>query len=266
VVANGPNRLMRPYGLTIHPNVVGGALVLGLLALGSFLARPKLPPKQSLLVLALWALGLWALCLTFSRSAWLALALGLGLAGFLGLRRPTTRWRLRPTLLSAGISLLILIGFAGAYWPYLTARAGLSSQPTELQSLAERRVLIEFATAIGQDHWLLGAGIGTFPWEVRDRIAASRYRNDMRAENVHNVPLLLWAELGLVGVGLWLTLAVIVAAVAWQRLTDPTAITMLAGWVALLAIGLVDHYPLSVLHFLALMWALPALVLHKGYD
>ena len=74
VWANGV-RSLRAYGLTDHPNILGGSLAFGLLLLaaGYDWARPHQRPWLA----GTFTLGSMALLLTFSRSAWLGLIAGL---------------------------------------------------------------------------------------------------------------------------------------------------------------------------------------------
>ena len=61
---------------------------------------------------------------------------------------------------------------------------------------------------------------------------------------VHNVPLLLAAEVGAVSAGLWLWLWLAPIRLLGGRLaTAPWAMALLAAWLALGMIGLLDSYP-----------------------
>ena len=70
ILVSGTSRLLRPYGLTNHPNVLGGYFAFGLLSLTGWLA-PTGPTRRWLraLQIAVGVLALWILCLSFSRSA-----------------------------------------------------------------------------------------------------------------------------------------------------------------------------------------------------
>jgi hypothetical protein len=84
----------------------------------------------------------------------------------------------------------------------------------------------------------------------------------MAGENVHNIHLLALGELGMVGFAFWLLVwgAGMVAAVRTVR--DPFAIALIGGTVALLAVGMLDHYPWSIFHFALLLWASLGIALH----
>jgi hypothetical protein len=75
IVQAGDIRWLRPYGLLPHPNMLGGFLVIGLLGVFSWsLSEQK---KCWFLGAVIFVFGLWTLFLSFSRSAWLAFAVGL---------------------------------------------------------------------------------------------------------------------------------------------------------------------------------------------
>jgi hypothetical protein len=67
-------RSLRAYGLSDHPNILGGVLAFSLILLGSWsLSRTS---RSEVILTGLFVLGNVALFLTFSRSAWLALVAG----------------------------------------------------------------------------------------------------------------------------------------------------------------------------------------------
>ena len=86
---NHAPKLLRAYGLTDHPNILGGLLTISLLVLASCLVRYR---EEWLAVLCGgFGLGVAALLLTFSRSAGLGLAGGLAVAAVLLVAR--RHWR-----------------------------------------------------------------------------------------------------------------------------------------------------------------------------
>ena len=254
VVQAGDVRWLRPYGLMPHPNMLAGALLLGTLAAAGLTLRSSRWPRW--FGTALTAAGLYALLLTFSRAAWLGLAAG-GLALAAGLWRAGTLRRALPLALS-----LLAAGalFAALYWPFVLARAGTGSETTEQRSVADRVVYTQFALQAIGEFPLAGVGIGNFPWRASYYLTSVGF--DLRGDNVHNVYLSAWAELGTVGLGL---LVVALAAGTWAAvralLAQPTVerAALLAGFAALSVVGLFDHYPWTILHFQAAWWGLLAL-------
>jgi hypothetical protein len=74
VVMVGELRWLRAYGLTQHPNVLGGLLVGCLWAVTGYYLTRRGWARIALLVLL--AMGLGTLLLTFSRAAWLGIVAG----------------------------------------------------------------------------------------------------------------------------------------------------------------------------------------------
>jgi O-antigen ligase len=251
----------RAAGFTFHPNVLGGFLAAGLL-----LSIPQLGRKVILLGWWLMWLGLLA---TFSRSAWLAVALTMPLVMFWHFRRND---QMRRTLISALLGLLVVFAVAGFIWrEQMTVRlqpvvrqaqnalesstpAGADSPVSDAAdqearldqaltssnySLSERFVQVEIAFLAIRDALLHGIGAGNFPVFMRQHefIIPPNY--------VHNVPLLLAAEIGVFGAGLWLTLCLLIAWWLIRRwpAADGWVIACLCAGLAIAVIALFDFYP-----------------------
>src|SRR5258708_14177011 len=77
MVVSGTDRLLRPYGLTLHPNTLGGYCLAALLCLTGWLSvdRGLARWRQGVRIFVM-ALALWSLCISFSRSAWGGLVAG----------------------------------------------------------------------------------------------------------------------------------------------------------------------------------------------
>ena len=96
VATDDGERWIRAYGLTAHPNILGGVLAFGLLVIASAQGHGR---WTRLIRMATFGLGVAALFLTFSRAAWIAFAVGLGVAiVMLAIRRdvPSVRSWVRP--------------------------------------------------------------------------------------------------------------------------------------------------------------------------
>ncbi len=264
IVAAGRDHLMRPYGLTIHPNVIAGYFTVALLCLTGWLVDDRgLARWRRAVRLVVIGIGLWALCVTFSRSAWGGLFGGLILVAIAWQRRGSTKPALRPTILLASAAVVLIGLFGLSYSKYVLARAATGGDVTEERSISDRRLFIGIALQLAYEHPIAGVGIGAFPWESNDIINAGPYRGWLRGDNVHNVPLLVFSELGVVGFGLWLVTLAIGLIGVWRKAIDPFATGLAAGVAALLVIGLVDHYPWTVFHFALLTWGSLGIVLHS---
>ncbi len=283
IVQIGSYRWVRPYGLMPHPNMLAGILVVGLFA-ALALALSKRALRWPLGV-AVFLVGLWALLLTFSRAAWLGFAAGaFALLPLIGSRLRKSHAGLQfvltmtTAIMVAGIFFLI-------YRPFFSARAGLD-ESVEQRSVSDRAVYNDFAYQAISEFPILGVGIGNFPWRASYYLMFTDY--DLRGQPVHHVLLSAWAELGIVGLALTIIVMVLGVEMTLHALKPPQAqsivtepagefadsgaataretsaeddllrAVLLAGFIALGIIGLLDHYPWTLIQFQALWWGLLA--------
>jgi O-antigen ligase len=241
VVGVGKARWLRAYGLTQHPNLLGGCLMVGLLLLVGY-ALDRQGPERYLLA-ALFGLGLTGLLATFSRAAWLgALTGGAVTMGMLSLdpARRKAAWRAVVPFIAA--ALVVTAVFIAAYGRLLVPRLGLAAQGTEIRSVEERGVLMNGALALIRLRPLLGVGLGNFAVALY-RLAPETVAAYPIYQPVHNVALLLTAELGLLGGVLWITLIIAPWVMLWRHRHD----LRLTGWWAglhgaLTALGVVSLF------------------------
>lgn len=220
---------LRAAGLSFHPNVLGGFLAVGLIV--ALPLTKRWPARLG------WWLAAAGLLLTFSRSAWLAAAVTLPLAaGWLAYRLADMRRPLAVTLGAAALAgLAALILLAGLLGSRLQPFSSLS----EATSISGRGELIAVAlTLIGQTPWS-GVGAGNFP------LAMLPYPTMDPPHYVHHTPLLLAAEVGLVG-GLlwyWLWLFPVFKAGTVLKENNPWAVVFPLALLAFGLIALFDSYP-----------------------
>lgn len=285
VIQSGDLRWVRPMGLLPHANLLAGTLVIGLFAAASWLFAAS--HWRRWLGLLACGLGLWALLLTFSRGAWLGLAGGtfavLPLLWPLMRQRAQRRWMAG----AAMVAMVTGIAFYVAYQPLLAARVGEGTESLELRSISDRVVFADFAARSIVERPVLGVGIGNFPWRTSYYLVETSF--DLRGDNVHHVLLAIWAELGMIGVALALLALIAGIEAALRRSPSPSTllphdeaslrnasvergnanraishiqvarIMLLAGVFAFIIIGLIDHYPWTILHFQVAWWGSLAL-------
>jgi hypothetical protein len=226
-------RWLRPYGLTPHPNIFAGIVVLGLFAAAAFVIQGKYRLFSTISFL----LGFFFLLLSFSRGAWIGFAVA-AIAILPFLLREANLWRRILPLI--GLSLIIGLVFVWAYRPFLLSRTGFSEENTEQRSISDRLVFMEIAWDAIETYPLQGVGTGNFPWYASNYIFF-RTNYDLKGTNVHNIYLTVWAELGLIGLAFFLgMLATGVMAALQNRSID--RLMLLAGLLSWVVIGLVDHY------------------------
>ena len=220
---------LRAYGFTFHPNVLGGLLCAGLL-----LSLPLLKHEWMRLI---WWLLVLGLILTFSRSAWLTTALILPLSiAWLWVRFPELRgpflWTFLPAFFVCLVAVIILFG-------NIAARLSPFQSFSEFSSLVGRGQLIAISLDIMRTNPFTGIGAGNFPLVMLD------YQTLDPAHYVHNVPLLLASEVGLLGGLLWYWLWFIPVSkvrIYWMS-RSPWLFTMVMTWFAWGLLGLWDFYP-----------------------
>jgi O-antigen ligase len=252
-------RLLRPYGLLPHPNMLAGFFVASLMAGAAWATNPDsrrwLPGGAAVVV------GLWGFMLTFSRGAFLALFVAGLLLLYLFLR--SHRWNRQLGILLV-VAAILGLAFAVSYYPFLLARAGQGSETTEQYSVAERTELNSAAYAAIQGAPLVGVGAGNLPWRSA---AILQERGSIVAGNYpHNVWLTTWGEIGLVGVALLAASVSFAVVAAWPMVVhgfvdSPARAALLAGFVGLLVAGWFEYYPVTLLQFQTVWWALAAAAL-----
>lgn len=241
--ARGQNWL-RGYGLTSHPNVLGTILCIGLLLyLPQAVRRAQWSlPKQILFSLAS-LIGVSGLFLSFSRAAWLAFVAGMLTWCLLWWRQQqrqeqTARPIIHPqrpqgpkALFGLSLALPLLWLFVSYYDLAFSRFLNLDSE-IEATSISERVASAEIALQLITADPVWGVGLGRFV-EAAQMI-------DPNATQVHNVPLLVAAELGIGGLLLWLWLVLAPFGRLRQGATDTVLPSQLASWVAMLVLNLFD--------------------------
>ena len=108
--------------------------------------------------------------------------------------------------------------------------------------MVERGDLNRAALQIIQENPFLGIGAGHFPLELWLQALP------IKAENVHNVALLLAAETGIVGGAIWLFLILLAIWLLWRHRRQPNQwlYAALCAWLALAIISFFDFYPWSL--------------------
>jgi O-Antigen ligase len=238
VVFDGPRRLMRAYALSGHPNVLGGHVAIGaILSYGLIVVWPRI--WRALAVLA-WTI-IWVLLLiAFSRSAWLATAIGGAMAFGLLLRGRLLNRRTGVAMITlVAIALVLALIFVVVFRPFLIGRVDTTAQPLEGFSLEQRGVMIDTADQLISARLITGVGAANY-------ISAASALVGYPLDWVHNVPLLVTSELGLPGFALYALMIGTLFAVGirrWRQRTITLWQALIGGvLVGLLPILLVDHY------------------------
>ena len=252
-VIEGAGRWLRAYGSLPHPNMLGGFLAISLLFLIGLLFHYqkkyyhppwKITSKFLLNIFALFGsftIITYGLLLTFSRSAWLGLIIAILFICII-LFWQKSQQQLWFFFKLNIIMLLMVILFITSYGNLLGNRFSTDSR-LEAQSMTERQQGWREASEIIKDRPLLGVGLGAYTqalYEVDDSRASYVY------QPVHNIDLLVMAELGVIG---WLIVTITVVYLlylVYKKLRDQSEdyelLIITGAFLALLIISLFDHY------------------------
>ena len=216
VADNGFRRWLRAYGSLPHPNILGGFLVVCLLVniilylnlhqkLISTVAEKVGKYRIALLLgLILFIVNFIGLLLTFSRSAWLGLIIGIIVLIPLVIKKYG-----RDGLLNISKFIFIIIALGGIAGYILNepmkTRLGIDGR-LENKSIEERIIYAADAKEIIKNNWLFGVGIRNYGLAVHNQISSERLVYEY--EPAHNVFLLVWAEAGIFGLLAFITLLI----------------------------------------------------------
>jgi len=196
------HRCDRAHGFFSIYMTLAGVLSLVLLAT---LPRLLSPGVARLRLGAPWLVMLWALIVTYTRGAWIGFAAGV-LTVAATIRRG--RWVL--------VGGLLLLAAGALMAPYELRHRFLSMADPEEAGVRERIYMWESGVAMWRERPILGVGPGGVK---RDYVRYAREEAvKKRTGHVHNTPLQILVERGVLGLAAWLWLWVAFYAHAVRRL------------------------------------------------
>lgn len=253
VIETFASRFLRATGSFLHPNVLAIFLALSfLLGLNLYLNAKEKKAKAILLaVLMIITLGLFV---SFSRAAWLVLGVAVlfWLAVLIIKKRPWQKF-----LLASLWALLFFIILALIYQPLILNRFDLNSR-LEAKSISERAIYNNQAQAMIKNHFWRGVGWANYT------LALQKKDNSQPAwayQPVHNVYLLVWSELGLIGLALWLLLLCFL--LRQIKLGENQGLG-LALFALIFLAGFFDHYFLTQYIGIMIFWLILALIIKSA--
>lgn len=247
VVETPLRRWLRAYGSFQHPNILGGYLAICLIFTVGLYLKIQNRAKQNyknflsrILLLFAYCLQFAALLVSFSRSAWLVLVSSLGIIFLMEIFK-----KRKNEILNLIKIFVISMGIIGVFFtifqePFL-ARVKVSGR-LEIKSIEERTDYTEQAKNLIKDNWIAGTGAGNYT-------LANYYKLDKKYpawyfQPVHNVYLLILAELGIIGFLLFF--AILISAIRFLNFKNINFAFF--AFLSLLIIMFFDHWLWS-LHF-----------------
>ncbi len=203
-------RLLRAYGSFTNPNILGGFLAICLIILIVLIILAELKKEKILLWFSL-PIVLVGLFFTFSKNAFLALIIGLlFLSIFIFLSQDKKTKIIFGKILFVSLAVWAIL-FAIYQQPVLTRLQGETR--LEQKSFTERATYLAQAKELIAVNWLQGVGLGNYTLALYNRslekLASYEY------QPVHNVYLLVLAELGILGFLLFILIIVKAISYIW---------------------------------------------------
>jgi len=232
---------LRAYAGQVHPNVLGGLLVITSLATVWLYLTNKSQIRKSINsypLLLLYIVQLIGLFFSFSRGAWLALAVSLAIWWW---REYGSRRVLRPIF---GLAVVVFVVLGVMLWQPTAGRL-FGGTRLEQQSIEERVGSVGESQGLLTSAWWRGVGLGNYTVALQQTVPGLR---SWSYQPVHNIFLLILTELGIIGLGLFLWLL-------WFRLR-PMANRNSLLLVPILITGLFDHYWWTIPSMFMLFWLL----------
>ncbi|MBK8784524.1 MAG: O-antigen ligase family protein [Anaerolineales bacterium] len=243
-------RFLRGYGLSDHPNILGGCIIFGLILL---LASILYGNTRTRIISSIVFLPCFlALVMTFSRSAWL----GFFMAGsfMVGVEAFARRWRpVKVAILLGVLSLLIASPFIKKNISLFQTRvnSGNVAQDNQMQ---ERAFLLDAGNTIFVEHSAIGVGLGVAPLAMRDR-----FENfPLNFQPPHYAILVVAMETGVLG-GIFYLLLLVIPLVSfasnWKSFSQkPVMLGAFALLLAITVVGFFDYYTWSYAYGRAWQW------------
>lgn len=254
-VKNGVREL-RAYGSFPHPNIFGGYLAVAVLAVRESLGK-KGNERDRRILLSIMLLLVTGLVFSWSRSALLGLFLGMGLAANMSYAKNKVKARL------AVIPITVVVIF-GVWLAMIFAPNVVGSIRgggiTEEQALSERVSQYYKYPLVISNSWLFGSGIGIYVIDAFESGACDNWD----CQPIHNMPLLILAEIGVLGASVVLVWLVVIGRQNFTRFSQEDAFIALAMFSVIFTVAFFDHYLWTSWSGLALVAFVLAVTLRLG--
>lgn len=247
------NRIGDRVGGTLGaPNALGSYLTLAIAPAAGLLLTKADRVLHRLAAMAL-LLGLPALTLSLSRGAWVANVVSLSILALLAFRRGLFSKKL---LWILGSGALLVVVFFG---DDIVARAAEFDNGAAMA----RFPLYQLALRVIGDNPILGVGANNFAEAMQDHLTVSF--SQAWISTVHNKYLLVWAETGIIGLGLFLWFMISSIRNGWlvwkakDSMLSPLALAMGAAFV-----GTMFHMLVAIFHARSqtqMLWLIAGLLL-----
>lgn len=235
-------RTLRSYGGFSHPNILGGFLGIGFLS--SIYLYLKSKQNKYKIISILIFIGL---IVSFSRSAWLMVSVEVISMFIIFSFYNKEKLSIYKKRYGYVFLLIILVvgGFVAIRPELFKSRLGIGEiQRLESNSIQERIDVTYQAKDLIVDNWFFGVGIGNYQHAIAAK--DSFEQKPWAYQPVHNLYILLIAELGIVGFGLFMLMLANMVMLIWNNIAKNNDsldfLYSISLFESLLILALFDHY------------------------
>jgi len=271
------------FGLFGNVNFFAEYLIIPLPIAVSLFFAPQNKLKKILLLIGIIAMGV-SLTATFTRGSYLGFGVSLIFMFFLFLISRGKNFIKRNKKIFIAILVIIIIITSLFIIPNPLNKSGTAiekiksrisiSQLTQSSSIKRRIATWKFTALMIRDHPLLGSGIGTYKYNTLKYQAEFFEQGENRslyphgfADKAHNEYLQLWAEMGIVGLGIfiWLIISYFSCALKiLRKIKDEYKRGIIIGLMGSVVAVLIDGlfgFPLHLPATVILFWLVLALTI-----
>jgi len=250
--------IFRAMGTMPHPNVMGGFFAVALFITSYLFFIHK---KWRFWLAPAYLIQLFAMALTYSRSAFFAYTIS-SILWMIWLR-----WRQKISIQSVATLILVCTTIVGILLhEQIYSRGGIVNyNETARQSDLERLFYQDIALKMIRQHPFLGVGFGQFASQSSNYLSPELDLSQIKFSCVHNIFLLIAAEMGLFSLAIFLCWVGIMIWCGW-RATDYLIETALLWslFIGFLFIGCCDYYPIVFQQGKLLFFGLAGLLARFG--
>lgn len=254
VVETSLRRWLRAYGSLPHPNMLAFLSAAAMIAVVWLYQNTEHGFKKLFLPIIFSILGLGVL-VTFSKSIIISF-LAAAVSYWIIVLVQRQSWEAKINLLKFTLIFLIITGvFSAIFWEPVSTRI-VGTERLETKSTGERIGYLTESWEIIKKHPVLGVGLGNYTLAVHNEI-----NPDLRSweyQPVHNIYLLIIAELGVAGFILWLALMFFILRGSFI-LFSPIIVFVLGA-------GFFDHYLWTLYFGIILFWLIFGVICPKTLD
>lgn len=243
-------RFLRGYGLSDHPNILGGCITFGLVLLLAVILYGN--ARAQIISSIVFLPCFLALVMTFSRSAWLSFFV----AGsfMVACEAFARKWdSVKIAILLGVLSLLITLPFITKNISLFQSRVN-SGNLAQDEPMQERAFLLDAGNALFVENSAVGVGLGAAPLAMQ-----KRFENfPLNFQPPHYAILVVAMETGVLGgIFYWLLLAIpfMSFVLNWKRFSQkPVMMAAFALLLAISVVGFFDYYTWSYAYGRAWQW------------